>query len=144
MFMQPLVETMDRRRMKLDDAIGSGFAVIGFNVDPGQVLNAEERMFWTKIGARLVYVRKSRRLPLPAEQASEALVLDDVMGGFRDWLLQNPGIHFVFLRPDRYVAAVSTVAGVSDVSAGLRHLIGSNPDFGAATRQRDALEVHAS
>ena len=144
MFMQPLVETMDRRRRKLDDAIGSGFAVIGFNADPARALDAGECAFWTGIGARLVHVRKSRRLPLPAEEASEALVLDDVMGGFRDWKLQNPGVHFVFLRPDRYVAAVSTIAEVNDVSAGLRRLIGSDIVSGAASWQRGALEVHAS
>ena len=86
----------------------------------------------------------ARSLPLPAEEASEALVLDDVMGGFRDWKLQNPGVHFVFLRPDRYVAAVSTIAEVNDVSAGLRRLIGSDIVSGAASRQRGALEVHAS
>jgi len=125
MFMQPLVETADRKRMKLDDAIGPWFAVIGINADPAAFLAAEERAYWSGIGARLVHVRQARRKPLPAEQVTGSLVLDDLMGGFRDWLQQNPGVRFIFLRPDRYVAAIASEDDVSTVSAGLRRLIGA-------------------
>jgi hypothetical protein len=55
------------------------------------------------------------------------IVLDDLMGGFRDWLFQYPSAEFVFLRPDRYVAAVCNAAELNRVSAQLRQLIEPQP-----------------
>jgi 3-(3-hydroxy-phenyl)propionate hydroxylase len=140
MFMQPVVETEARRRLKLDDAIGDWFAIIGINNDPGQALEPGERTFWTDFGARLVHVRKSRSAGASGRQGDGVTTLEDLMGGFRDWLLQNPDAEFIFLRPDRYVAAVATAADLNDVSAGLRALIGTGR---ARPDQTPALD-HAS
>jgi 3-(3-hydroxy-phenyl)propionate hydroxylase len=125
MFMQPMVETADRRKLKLDDAIGPWFAVIGANKDPARFLNDQERTFWTASGASLVHMRRSRSAPDTVPSAEGTIVLDDLMGGFRDWRMQNPGKDFIILRPDRYVAAVCSADELNLVSAEMRHLMGA-------------------
>lgn len=71
-------------------------------------------------------MRKSRSAPTGPEAVGDGVV-EDLMGGFRDWLLQDPGAEFVFLRPDRYVAAVCGASELNEVSARLRGLIGGEP-----------------
>jgi len=120
MFAQPTVETADGRKVKLDDAIGPWFAVLGINRDPVESLSTEERAFWQdELGASLVFIRPSRSAPLA--EPSGSVVIEDLMGSFRDWRRRNPGIDFVILRPDRYVAAVCSAADLDRVSAELRH-----------------------
>jgi len=102
MFMQPLVETSDRRQVRLDDAIGPWFAVIGIGRDPAAAMSEPAQAFWRALGAALVEVRPSRAEHGP----SESVVIEDLMGAFRDWRRLRPSIRFVILRPDRYVAAV--------------------------------------
>ncbi len=106
MFMQPRVETVERKAMKLDDALGPWFAVIGINVDPATCLDDATRAFWKQLGATLVQVVKSRRGTRGlAPSLPGTVVLDDVDGAFRDWLSSNPSREVIVLRPDRYVAA---------------------------------------
>ncbi len=123
MFMQPMVETHDRRKLKLDDAIGPWFAVIGLNLDPAALMSPTDRAFWTGLGASLVCVRRSRSAPIPA--AADTIVLDDLMGSFRDWQRQNPNDEIVILRPDRYVAATGRAAELDKITTQLRALMGA-------------------
>jgi 3-(3-hydroxy-phenyl)propionate hydroxylase len=124
MFMQPFVETKESRRLRLDDAIGNGFAVLGINVDPGLHLTPEDRVFWDKIGARIVQVNKSRSggRYAPASGAG-TLVLDDVDGKFRDWSMDRPREQIIVLRPDRYVAAVCERGGVAAMTRAMRGIL---------------------
>ena len=129
MFPQPLVETDNRTRLRLDDAIGPWFAVIGIGRDPSAGLNAEQRRWWGALGARFVQVDSPRSRPLPgtaevaaADQPLQHLV--DVDGGFRDWLLARPNDEVIVLRPDRYVAAVCRAADLTAVTDALRTVIG--------------------
>lgn len=110
MFMQPLVETADRRQVRLDDAIGPWFAVLGIGEDPAAAMSAESQAFWQRLGAALVEVRPSRS----EARQSQSIVVEDLLGAFRDWRRLRPDVRFVVLRPDRYVAAV---AGESDIDA---------------------------
>lgn len=127
MFMQPMVETSDRRIVKLDDAIGNWFSIIGINKDPQRCLSAEEAKFWRAFGATTVFVRKSRSAPLGDLDHRGSIVLDDVTGAFRDWILETPTAEFIFLRPDRYVAAVCAQADLDKASADLRALLAREP-----------------
>jgi 3-(3-hydroxy-phenyl)propionate hydroxylase len=121
MFMQPLVETTDRRILKLDDAIGPWFALIGIGCDPAAQMSAATRAFWDRLGARLVEVRRSRAIPAPASEG--VIVIEDVMSAFRDWAEQNPGAQVIVLRPDRYVAAVAGKNELDAVAAGLQAML---------------------
>jgi 3-(3-hydroxy-phenyl)propionate hydroxylase len=130
MFMQPVVETASRRREKLDDVIGPWFSVIGVHVDPSCHLSPESLAWWGTLGARLVRVDPPRSGPRPVvsglaipldDRATPAVVVEDVDGAFRDWLLARPGKEVIILRPDRYVAAV---CGRSELEATTRALCG--------------------
>jgi 3-(3-hydroxy-phenyl)propionate hydroxylase len=141
MFSQPVVATVDRCRVKLDEAIGPWFAVIGVFLDPGEQLRPEWRAWWEGLGARLVRVVRSRSGARPAvagelvpldATGSSSVVVEDVDGAFRDWLLAHPGQEVIVLRPDRYVAAVCDRAGLEATTAALRGLL-----VGAEGGQRD-------
>ncbi len=124
MFMQPRVETVDRKQMRLDDAIGNGFAVIGVNVDPARHMSAEDLAFWKRLGAQIVQVNKSRlggKYLTPTSDGT--LLLDDVEGGFRDWLMDRPAQEIIVLRPDRYVAAICRRTEIGEVTAEMRRLL---------------------
>lgn len=124
MFMQPRVETAEGRALKLDDAVGPWFALVGINIDPAAHLNAEEKAFWKRLGARLVQVNKSRRgTQGVAPTDPDTLLLDDVDGAFRDWLSASPSQELIVLRPDRYVAAVCSRDGLGGVTRALRALL---------------------
>jgi 3-(3-hydroxy-phenyl)propionate hydroxylase len=51
------------------------------------------------------------------------VVVEDVDGAFRDWLLTRPGDEIIVLRPDRYVAALTDRAGFEATTAALRAVI---------------------
>jgi len=121
MFMQPLIETQDRRHVRLDDALGPSFAVIAIGVDPMPAMSEASRVFWRSIGARFVEVRPSRSAPAPA--SAGVTVVEDLMGAFRDWRRARPEIRFVILRPDRYVAAVAGQHNLDQVTEKLRSLL---------------------
>jgi 3-(3-hydroxy-phenyl)propionate hydroxylase len=132
MFMQPVVETIARRREKLDDAIGPWFAVIGIQVDPALHLGPASLAWWRSLGARFVRVDASRSGPRPTvagdrtpfdESGSPTLVLEDVDGAFRDWLLARPGDEIIVLRPDRYLAAVCDRHRLESTTDALRCLL---------------------
>ena len=123
MFMQPMVETADGRQLKLDDALGNRFAVIGINVDPAACMDEAALAFWQKLGAVIVLLAKSRSRRLAVPQHSGTLVLDDLDGGFRDWLMDRPTAEIVVLRPDRYVAAVCERGGITEVTREMRRLL---------------------
>lgn len=136
MFNQPAVETADRRRLKLDDAVGPWFAVIGIGCDPASGLSASARAWWDGLGARFVRVDSPRTRPMPGADGSESveatsvdtgdtLVLADVDGGFRDWKLARPGDDVIVLRPDRYVAAVCSLDQLETTTSELRAVISS-------------------
>lgn len=123
MFMQPLVETPDRAIVKLDEALGPWFAVIGIGTDPAAAMSPASRQFWDRLGARLVMVRSSRSAV--AEVGKCTAVVEDVMGAFRDWHRARPRVRFVILRPDRYVAAVADRATLDAVTGELKALLGA-------------------
>jgi 3-(3-hydroxy-phenyl)propionate hydroxylase len=132
MFMQPVVETTGRRREKLDDVIGPWFAVIGVHLDPVEHLRPDSIAWWRSLGARFVRVDAPRSGPLPSMAGSRtpvdpggsgSIVVEDVDGAFRDWLLSRPDDRIIVLRPDRYVAAVCDGAGFDSTTNALRTLI---------------------
>lgn len=119
MFMQPLIETADRRQTRLDDAIGPWFAVIGIGRDPAAAMADETRAFWETLEATLVEVRPSRSEPT----SSRSIVVEDLMGAFRDWRRARPETRFVILRPDRYVAAIASEGELDAVTQEFRQLV---------------------
>lgn len=101
MIPQPVVADVAGRRSRLDDILGSGFVLLGAQVDPTAVLSAEERREWDALGARYLTVRPRTAY---TEGRDELIDLDDVL---LTWMGQY-GARVIALRPDRFVAAVDT------------------------------------
>ena len=111
MFMQPRVETRDKAHLRLDDAVGGWFALIGLDLDPAALMKPEEIADWKQRGGNIVRINKSRSAPEKWQADPATTVLEDLDGAFRDWRLRFPQLDLIVLRPDRYVAAVCNRAG---------------------------------
>jgi len=134
MFMQPDVEDSAGNRMRLDQCLGPGFAVIGVHTDPRAAIGGEAEAWWRELGAAFVNVTPPRRAPGPEPGARRKrpsvtgsgveVMVEDVDGAFRDWLLRSPGDDIIVLRPDRYVAAVCAAADFERTTQQLRSIVG--------------------
>jgi 3-(3-hydroxy-phenyl)propionate hydroxylase len=111
MMTQPRVETADGTHRRLDDVLGPWFAVVGFECDPLGGLTHAELTAVRRLRPRVIKVVESRagtrhhRKPCAAE---ETLIVEDVHNQLRTWFHAR-GRDVVLVRPDRYVAALSTV-----------------------------------
>ncbi|MET8468631.1 bifunctional 3-(3-hydroxy-phenyl)propionate/3-hydroxycinnamic acid hydroxylase [Streptomyces sp. NPDC006422] len=102
---QPVVGNTAGRMSRLDDLLGSGFALLGADCDPAALLTPAEKAAWDALGARYVPVRpRSAR----TEGPDELVDLDEVL---LPWL-RGHGARAVAVRPDKFVAA-SDVGGLA-------------------------------
>jgi 3-(3-hydroxy-phenyl)propionate hydroxylase len=134
MFTQPAVENADGDRILLDEALGSSFALLGLHADPADGLGADAAAWWRSLGARSVQVLAPRGAPgpdpggrrkRPAQPGDDwSVIVEDVDGAFRDWLLKRPADNVIVLRPDRYVAAVCSLGDLERVTGRLRQTLG--------------------
>jgi 3-(3-hydroxy-phenyl)propionate hydroxylase len=134
MFTQPAVENADGDRILLDEALGSSFALLGLHADPAAGLSGDATAWWRSLGARSVQVLAPRGAPgpdpggrrkRPAQPGDDwSVIVEDVDGAFRDWLLKRPADNVIVLRPDRYVAAVCSLGDLERVTGRLRQTLG--------------------
>ncbi|MDI1445390.1 bifunctional 3-(3-hydroxy-phenyl)propionate/3-hydroxycinnamic acid hydroxylase [Polyangium sp. 6x1] len=113
-FPQPFVCDASGARVRLDDALGAGFAVLGFGLDPREVVRDEP--FWTELGARCFQV-----LPAGSEAREGALVDED--GALERWFVRY-GAALVIVRPDRYVFGGYSRAKTTLAEGELRRALG--------------------
>lgn len=91
LFLQPHVE-VESKSVLLDDLLGAGFAVVGFDVDPRRLVDGDHPI-WQSVGTRFLEVS-------PAGSREAQVV--DVTGTLGSWLGRHDASVAV-LRPDRYV-----------------------------------------
>jgi 3-(3-hydroxy-phenyl)propionate hydroxylase len=120
MFVQPLVETAHRQAVRLDDTLGSWFAVLGFGVDPAEYLTDAERDYLIRLGATLIKAIDSRAGRCQRTDTRQGTqVIEDLEGHLREWFTRY-GTRFAVIRPDRYVAAVADETSLGAVVSQLR------------------------
>jgi len=109
---QPVVRSYDGRPVRLDDALGTGWAVIGHGVDPREVLGSDVAR-WEQVGATFVtaYAAGSRPQGEIGDGRRKAGLVDleDTTGELVRWL-RRAGVKrgsVVVLRPDKYVFGVA-------------------------------------
>jgi 3-(3-hydroxy-phenyl)propionate hydroxylase len=95
---QPMMSTATGRYGRMDDLIGPGFVLLGDNCDPAELLDAEQRAAWDRLGASYVPVRTASK---GSETQSDLIDLDGTM---IDWMRAHR-TKAIALRPDRFVAA---------------------------------------
>jgi 3-(3-hydroxy-phenyl)propionate hydroxylase len=129
MMAQPVVETADGTRARLDDVVGPWFAVIGFERDPLAGLDDIQLAALRRLRPTVIKVVESRagvrhhRKPCVA---GETLIVEDVHNELRPWF-QSRGRDVVLVRPDRYVAAMSTVDEFGAALSRLGHWFTGRP-----------------
>ena len=108
---QPVVRQYDGRPARLDDLLGTGWAVIGFEVDPREVLATEA---WDGVEATYATLFRAGTRPQGSvgdgRRRQGLIDIEDTHGTLTAWLRKaghKPGTVLV-LRPDKYVFGVTT------------------------------------
>ena len=115
MFIQPRMTTTSGETVRLDDVIGLRFAIIAWGTDPSYGMDASAREFWQRLGARFIRVMPTVQLQHASATNDGVITLGDAQGRIKDWFsTQTKSI--VFIRPDRFVAALASPQEVSDVT----------------------------
>ena len=118
---QPLVQRLDGARVRLDDVFGQRIAVLGLVPGAAEAISPDTRALLAAHDAVIVqshvtaaYRRTGAFDPAARVATGGVEVVDiyDLEGGLRDLLLARPGDQALIIRPDRYVAAASSLAGL--------------------------------
>ena len=118
MFIQPRVTTVAGDTVRLDDVIGLNFAVLAWGTDPTFNLSKEARAFWERLGAKFITVKPQVQMAHGSDAREGVITLGDAQGRLKEWFgKQTKSI--VFVRPDRFVAALCSPQEVSAVTAAL-------------------------
>jgi 3-(3-hydroxy-phenyl)propionate hydroxylase len=113
MFVQPTVQGADGARQRLDDVLGSWFAVIGFDADPLAALGDSGLAALARLRPHVIKVLPSRAGQRRHEEACvlSTTVVEDVDNELRAWF-QARGRSVAVIRPDRYLATLTTPDGL--------------------------------
>ncbi len=110
---QPVVRRYDGRPERLDDALGFGWAVLGYGVDPRDALGADLET-WERLGARFACVYPAGGRPQgevgDGRRRAGLVDLEDTTGALTRWLRRYAVRRgsVVVLRPDKYVFGVTS------------------------------------
>jgi 3-(3-hydroxy-phenyl)propionate hydroxylase len=110
---QPMVETSDGAHIRLDDALGPWFAVVGFECDPLARLSSDELAAVHSFQPRVVKILESRSGSRHRAQpcvSDDTMVIEDLDNHLRPWF-QSQGRSIALVRPDRFVAAMTDLDG---------------------------------
>jgi 3-(3-hydroxy-phenyl)propionate hydroxylase len=126
---QPLMQLLDGSRVRLDDVLGHRIAVIGLAPGVSEAISAPVRK---RLDAHDVVVvqthvtpayRREGQFDPTTRSGSDVVDVYDLEGGLRDLLLARPSDEVIVVRPDRYVAAVSTLVGLNGTLSRLLRLL---------------------
>lgn len=132
LMIQPRVSDASGTPALLDDAIGQGFALVGWGPSHARYLTPEARQVLEKLGAgRFIVIPPCQQLPGPADP--QASTLCDHDGKLQEWF-DRWKCSVILLRPDRFVAFACRSM---DVSGQLHAFVGA-----ASLREARAESIH--
>ncbi|NMN99420.1 bifunctional 3-(3-hydroxy-phenyl)propionate/3-hydroxycinnamic acid hydroxylase [Antrihabitans stalactiti] len=120
-FPQPTVRTSAGRLRPLDDLIGSGWAVVGRDLDPQANMPSESRELWASLGA--AYLSVSRPGHRRTRCAAGTVVVEDLDGYVLDFFDRHGG-DFAIVRPDRIVFAMPDAGDLDNAADLYTSLVG--------------------
>lgn len=105
-FIQPTV-WHDGQEKLLDDALGHGFTVLTWGIDPVQLFNDDERAQLEHNGISLVWAVSPTQIKWATEISARtgSTVVSDTAGALKSWFDVH-SVGTVVIRPDKFVAAV--------------------------------------
>jgi 3-(3-hydroxy-phenyl)propionate hydroxylase len=109
LFVQPHIEDAQGQRRRLDEVLGNSYAVLGYRVNPREPLSEEMAAYWARWDTLFIQVNRSRSgigrgQPLTA---LDAISVEDVDNRLGEWFSKVRDC-IVVVRPDRFVAAITT------------------------------------
>jgi len=120
LFVQPFVEDAERTRRRLDEVLGDSYAVLGYRVNPTAELSDTTKAYWARWNTRFIQVNRSRsgsrNQPLSADGVISVEDVDNKLG---NWFAKVRDC-VVIVRPDRFVAAITTPERLESVLAKLQ------------------------
>ncbi|MFD6105501.1 bifunctional 3-(3-hydroxy-phenyl)propionate/3-hydroxycinnamic acid hydroxylase [Nocardia salmonicida] len=146
---QPEIRTFDGRHQRLDEALGLGFAVVGYGVDPREGLSVAQRNALQILGTQFVtvYATGGRPQGEPGDArvaATDYADVEDYTGDMARWFAKAGVAHggTVLLRPDRYVFGISAKSDASELVTALLARLAVTPAM--STANHSPLRVVAS
>jgi 3-(3-hydroxy-phenyl)propionate hydroxylase len=122
LFIQPRVSTEGGATVRLDDTIGLNFAILAWGTDPTFGMSDEVRAFWVRLGTRFISVKPQVQMAFQDDGRPGVVTLGDTQGRIKDWFgKQRKSV--VFLRPDRFVAAICSPQEINETSSELALLL---------------------
>jgi 3-(3-hydroxy-phenyl)propionate hydroxylase len=118
LFVQPRVNTRDRKDVLLDDVLGPGFAVLCWNNNPRALLGAGAFERWKALGSRFIEARPLTQLHWTGHDDPDVVIVGDRSGGLKSWFDAHTE-SVLFLRPDRCIAGACIAQRAPEVSASL-------------------------
>jgi 3-(3-hydroxy-phenyl)propionate hydroxylase len=105
---QPFVKGPGGRGERLDDLLGSGFALLGVGIDPRTSMTEAELETWRRLDARFVTVYPFGGRPqgdAARARPEGSIEIEDVSGELLAWLRSHGHVQgsVVIVRPDRFV-----------------------------------------
>jgi hypothetical protein len=91
--------------------VGTGFALIGLNVDAEILQNAARHPLWQKLKPAVMSLRLDDRRPASSDGVHAFRVTDDIA---RTTLTAHAS-EILVVRPDRYIAAAAAAPAFGDV-----------------------------
>ncbi|KAB0548644.1 bifunctional 3-(3-hydroxy-phenyl)propionate/3-hydroxycinnamic acid hydroxylase [Pseudomonas argentinensis] len=120
LFVQPCVEDAERNKRRLDEVLGDSYAVLGYRVNPTAELSDATKAYWARWNTRFIQVNRSRsgsrNQPLSADGVISVEDVDNKLG---NWFAKVRDC-VVIVRPDRFVAAITTPERLESVLAKLQ------------------------
>ncbi|KMO82051.1 bifunctional 3-(3-hydroxy-phenyl)propionate/3-hydroxycinnamic acid hydroxylase [Mycolicibacterium obuense] len=87
------------RSVYIDDALGTGWAILGLDVDPRDTMSEPTAQAWERVGARFFTIR-------PGTSVVQGDEIGDPAGQLWDAMVAH-GANYLVVRPDKYVYAAT-------------------------------------
>ena len=117
LFIQPEVQTITHKMVRLDDLLDSQFALIGLNQDPQQMIHSSKKVIFEKLNVK--YVNVMTEDAQVEQMTSDTLVIKDRQNLLTQWFEKNQ-IDFVLLRPDHYIYGMYRSDQIDDLIQSLQ------------------------
>jgi 3-(3-hydroxy-phenyl)propionate hydroxylase len=118
MFIQPRVTTPEGKLVRLDDVLGSEFALLAWGVDPTFWMTPATRDRLAALNTKLICAVPVVQQTYEKDRYTGVMVIGDAQERLKQWFGNQPdGV--VILRPDRFVAASFAPQDVNEAVARL-------------------------
>jgi 3-(3-hydroxy-phenyl)propionate hydroxylase len=129
LFIQPVVDTREHQNVMLDNVLGGWFAVLCWNNNPREILDAAAFANWKALGATFVAARPLGQLHWTGHDDPDVVVIGDRGGDLKAWFDSHEE-SVLFLRPDRCIAGACIAQLAPELSTLLFDVLTLTPGGG--------------